>query len=302
MTAPTSDAGTPPDDAGTPPDLTLVPALYAAFDDGSLRLHFQPEVDLRNGSVPGMEAHPRWLHPERGVLGPADFMPIAAAAGLVHQVDQWVLRMAVTEARTWHRMAVGTPIRPPRLWVNIDGRQLASLAFAAEVDRLVSGRVLPAGAIGLEFSGQTLGLAAPMVPRLLTRLRALGVAIAVGSFGTWLGSLAVLDQLPLNLVKIDGLFLRATMKDLEGEAVLAAIVRLAHQRGLPVVADDVDTARLASRVVDLDCDRAIGPVFCPPVPVEDARMIALGRGRPDRWYKPSHSDDRMREWARAAAG
>ncbi len=296
MTAPSAAAG-------SPPDLTLVPALYAAFDDGSLRLHFQPEVDLRNGSVPGMEAHPRWQHPERGVLGPAEFMPIAAAAGLVHQVDQWVLRMAVTEARTWHRMAAGTPIRPPRLWVNVDGRQLASPAFVAEIDRLLSRRLLPAGAIGLELSERDLGLAAPVVPRLLERLRALGVAIAVESFGTWFGSLAMFDLLPLDLVKFDGVFLRATMRDLEGEAIVAAIARLAHQRRLTVVADGVDTARLAARVVDLGCDRAIGPVFCPPVPVEDARLIALGRGRPDRWYKPpARTDERMREWVRAAGG
>ncbi|WP_163547419.1 EAL domain-containing protein [Candidatus Frankia nodulisporulans] len=286
---------------GLPPDLTLVPALYAAFDDGSLRLHFQPEVDLRTGSVPGMEAHPRWQHPERGVLGPAEFMPIAAAAGLVHQVDQWVLRMAVTEARTWHRMAVGTPIRPPRLWVNIDGRQLASPAFVTEVDRLMSGRLLPAGAIGLEFSERALGLAAPVVPGLLAHLHALGVALAVESFGTWFGSLAVLDLLPLDLVKLDGLYLQATMRDLEGEAVVAAIVRLAHSRALTVVADGVDSARLATRVHDLGCDRAIGPVFCPPVPVEDARMIALGRGRPERWHRPSQrTDERLRAWVSAA--
>ncbi|CAO5254202.1 EAL domain-containing protein [Frankia sp. AgKG'84/4] len=296
MTAP-SAAG------GPPPDLTLVPALYAAFDDGSLRLHFQPEVDLRNGSVPGMEAHPRWQHPERGMLGPAEFMPIAAAAGLVHQVDQWVLRMAVTEARTWHRMAVGTAIRPPRLWVNIDVRQLASPAFLAEVDRLVTGRLLPAGALGLEFSERALGLSAPIVPRLLEGLRARGVAVAVESFGTWFGSLTMLDLLPLDLVKLDGPYLRATMRDLEGEAVVAAIVRIAHQRRLTVVADGVDTAQLAARVLALDCDRAIGPVFCPPVPVEDARLIALGRGRPDRWYRPpDRADDRLRPWVRAAAG
>jgi EAL domain-containing protein (putative c-di-GMP-specific phosphodiesterase class I) len=299
VTAPSAAGDSP----GSPPDLTLVPALYAAFDDGSLRLHFQPEVDLRNGSVPGMEAHPRWQHPERGVLGPAEFMPIAAAAGLVHQVDQWVLRMAVAEARTWHRMAVGTAIRPPRLWVNVDGRQLTSPAFIAEVDRLLSGRLLPAGALGLEFSERALGLAAPVVPRLLDRLRALGVAIAVESFGTWLGSLTMLDLLPIDLVKLDGAYLRATMRDMEGEAVVAAIVRLAHQRRLTVVADGVDTARLAARILDLDCDRAIGPVFCPPVPVEDARLIALGRGRPDRWYKPpAWADDRLRPWVQAAAG
>ncbi|CAI7978901.1 EAL domain-containing protein [Frankia sp. Hr75.2] len=268
-------------------DLALVPALYASFDDGSLRLHYQPDVDLRNGSVPGMQARPRWAHAEFGLLGPAAFMRVAEAAGLVGQVHQWVLRMAVTEARTWHRMAAGTSVRPPRLWVRIDGRHLARPEFLAEVERLVLGRSLPAGAVGLQFTEDTLAFAPPALPRLLARLRDLGVAVGVDAFGTWYGSLSTLDVLPLDLVRIDGQFLRATIRDMEGEAAFASLVGVAHRRRMVVVAEDVDTAVLADRVGRLDCDRVSGPLFCPPVPVEDARMIALGRGRPDRWYKPS---------------
>jgi EAL domain-containing protein (putative c-di-GMP-specific phosphodiesterase class I) len=268
-------------------DLDLVPALYAAFDDGSLRLHYQPDVDLRTGSVPGMEAHPRWQHPERGLLGPADFMPIAEAAGLARQIERWVLHMAVTEARTWHRMAAGTGIRPPRLWVRVDAGGLARPSFVADVDRLVRDRALPPGAVGLGFTEEALGLAPGRVPRLLGRLRALGVGVAVTAFGTWFGSLSTVDVLPLDLVRIDGRFLRATLRDLEGEAAFASIVTVAHRRRLTVVADGVDGARLAMRVAAMGCDRASGPLFCPPVPVDDARMIALGRGRPDRWHKPS---------------
>ena len=266
-------------------DLRLVPALYASFDDGSLRLHYQPEVDLRTGAVPGMQAHPRWAHPELGLLGPADFMPIAEAAGLASQVHQWVLRMAVTEARTWHRMAAGTSIRPPRLWVRVEARELARPGFVAEVNRLVQGRTLPPGAVGLEFTEETLAFADPPAPRLLSRLRALGVAVGVDAFGSWSGSMSTLDLLPLDVVRIHGRYLRATLQDLEGEAVVAAIVRLAHRRRIIVVAQDVDSASFASRVAALNCDRVSGPLFCPPVPVEDARMIALGRGRPARWYK-----------------
>ncbi|OAA24744.1 EAL domain-containing protein [Frankia sp. EI5c] len=268
-------------------DLALVPALYASFDDGTLRLHYQPDVDLRNGSVPGMRAHPRWAHPELGLLGPEAFMPVAAAAGLVGQVHQWVLRMAVTEARTWHRMAAGTAVRPPRLWVRVEGAQLARPEFAAEVERLVLGRSLPPGAVGLQFTEDALAFAAPGLPRLLGRLHALGIAVGVDAFGTWSGSLSTLEALPLNLVRIDGRFLRATIRDLEGQAAFASLVGVAHRRRLVVVAEGVDTARLATAVGRLDCDRVSGPLFCPPVPVEDARLIALGRGRPDRWYKPS---------------
>ncbi|CUU55602.1 EAL domain, c-di-GMP-specific phosphodiesterase class I (or its enzymatically inactive variant) [Parafrankia irregularis] len=267
-------------------DIGLVPALYASFDDGTLRLHYQPDVDLRSGSVPGMRAYPRWAHPELGLLGPADFMPVAAAAGLVGQVHQWVLRMAVTEARTWHRMAAGTGVRPPRLWVRVDSAQLGRPDFFDEIERLVLGRSLPPGAIGLQFTENTLAFAPPGLPHLLGRLRALGVAVGVDSFGTWSASVATLDKLPLDLVRIDGRFLRATIRDLEGQAVFASMLQIAHRRRMVVVAEDVDTAALAAAVGRTECDRVCGPLFCPPVPVEDARMIALGRGRPDRWYKP----------------
>jgi EAL domain-containing protein (putative c-di-GMP-specific phosphodiesterase class I) len=273
----------------TAPELDLVPALHAAFDDGTLSLYFQPEVDLRNGSVPGMEAYPYWASAEAGLLGPAELAALAEPAGLSERLGAWVLRAAVAEARAWHAMSAGTPIRPPRLWVNIDARQLAARRFIWDVERLMQARALPVGAVGLEFTEETLGLAHRGVPRMLARLRAVGVATGVDGFGTWFGSLSTLDVLPLNLVRIDGRFLRATLRDLEGEAVLASIVTLAHRRRMAVVAEQVDGAALLVRVAEMGADRASGTVFCPPVPAEEARMIVLGRGRPERWHRPAHS-------------
>lgn len=270
-------------------DLALVPALYAAFDDGSLRLFYQPDVDLRTGSVPGMTVRVCWAHPERGLLDAAVFGPVAEAAGLGHQLDLWVLRAVVSEVRTWHRMAAGTQIRPPLLWVRIGARQLARPTFAGEMAWLVRERGLPPGAVGLAFTEETLGRAGPAVPRLLADLRAGGFAVAVDAFGSWIGALATVDLLPLDQVRMDGRFLRATLRDLEGEAVFAAMVALAHRRGMRVVADGVDGSRLATRVAEMGCDRASGPLFCPPIPVEDARGIALGRGRPQRRRRPPRS-------------
>jgi EAL domain-containing protein (putative c-di-GMP-specific phosphodiesterase class I) len=276
----------------TAPDLDgldlagLASALHAAFDDGSLRLYFQPEVDLRNGSVPGMEAYPYWASADAGLLGPAALARIAEAAGLADRLGAWVLQSAVAEARSWHAMSAGTPIRPPRLWVNVDACQLAGSSFAWDVERLVRVRALPPGAVGLEFAEETLGLAHRRVPRLLARLRAVGVAIGVDGFGTWYGSLSTLDVLPLDLVRIDGRFLQATLRDLEGEAVLASIVSVAHRRRMTVVAEQVDGAALLVRVAAMGADRASGAVFCPPVPAEDARLIVLGRGRPQPPHQP----------------
>jgi EAL domain-containing protein (putative c-di-GMP-specific phosphodiesterase class I) len=263
--------------------------LYAAFDDGTLRFSFEPEVDLRTGSVPGMTARLQWAHPDRGLLDTGDVRAIARYAGLADQLDLWALRAAITECRTWHRMAAGTHIRPPRLWLHVGSRQLARPTFAAEVTALVRDRgALPPGAVGLAFTEETLGRAAPSLPRLLAGLRTSGVAVAVRAFGSWIGSPATLDLLPLDLVRVDDRFLRATLRDLEGEAVFASMVTLAHRRHAVVLVDGVDTARFAGRVADLGCDRAAGPVFCPPLPVDDARLLALGRGRPTRPTRPRH--------------
>jgi EAL domain-containing protein (putative c-di-GMP-specific phosphodiesterase class I) len=280
---------TAPDLAGI--DLAgLAPALHAAFDDGSLRLYFQPEVDLRNGSVPGMEAYPYWASADAGLFEPAALAALADAAGLADRLRAWVLQSAVAEARAWHAMSAGTPIRPPRLWVNVDARQLAERSFAWDVERLVRVRALPPGAVGLEFAEETLGLAHRRVPRLLARLRAVGVAIGVDGFGTWFGSLSTLDVLPLDLVRIDGRFIQATLRDLEGEAVLASIMSVAHQRRMTVVAEQVDGAALLVRVAAMGADRASGAVFCPPVPAEDARLIVLGRGRPQHRHRPERTN------------
>jgi EAL domain-containing protein (putative c-di-GMP-specific phosphodiesterase class I) len=264
-------------------DLALIHALYAAFDDGALRFTFEPEVDLRTGNVPGMTARLQWAHPERGLLDAADVRAIAQYAGLADHLDQWALRAAVTECRTWYRMAAGGQHRPPRLWLHVGARQFARPDFAGEVCRVVRDRgALPPGAIGLAFTEETLGRADPSLPRTLDGLRDSGIAVAVRSFGTWIGSPATLDLLPLDQVRMDDRFLRATLRDLEGESVFASMVTLAHRSRTVVLADGVDSARFAARVRTLGCDRATGPVFCPPLGADDARLLALGRGRPTR--------------------
>jgi EAL domain-containing protein (putative c-di-GMP-specific phosphodiesterase class I) len=237
-----------------------------------------------------MEALPYWDSPGAGMVGPGELVPLAEAAGLGDRLGAWVMRAAVAEARIWHTMSVGTPVRPPRVWINVDARQLSARSFAWDVEALVRARALPPRAVGLEFTEETLGLAHRGVPRLLARLRAVGVAVGVDGFGTWFGSLSTLDVLPLDLVRIDGRFLRATLRDLEGEAVLASIVAVAHRRRMAVVAEQVDAAALLVRVAAMGADRASGAVFCPPVPADDARMIALGRGRPERWHRPARGD------------
>jgi EAL domain-containing protein (putative c-di-GMP-specific phosphodiesterase class I) len=262
-------------------DLDLVPALCAALEDGALQLHFQPEVDLRTGALTGMEGLLRWQHPDRGLLRAPEFLPVAEAAGLTRQIGRWVLRAGVTEVRTWHEEATDAV---PRLWLNVSASQLTRPGFETEMERLVKGRALPPGALGLEFTEEAIGGPDLAAPRLLRRLRAIGVALAVDDFGTWYASLTTLDALPLDAVKLDGRFLDAMTRDLEGLAVIASIVKIAHRRRMRVVAEGVETVAAASRLAALGCDRATGHLFCGPLPVEQARAIAVGR-RPGPWMR-----------------
>lgn len=139
-------------------DPDLVPLLAAAAEDGSLHLHFQPEVDLASGSVVGMEALLRWRHPTRGLLRPAEFFDAAEAGGLVRVLGQWAFRAAVAECRAWAERAWPTGQARVRLWLNVAAAQFTAPGFLVAMERLVRGRALPAGALGLELTEQTLAI------------------------------------------------------------------------------------------------------------------------------------------------
>lgn len=261
-------------------DLDLVPLLAAAAEDGSLRLHFQPEVDLVSGSVVGMEALLRWRHPERGLLWPAEFFDVAEAAGLVRVLGQWAFRVAVAECRAWAERACPTEQATVKLWLNVAAAQFTAPGFLVAMERLVRGRALPPGALGLEFTEQTLAISQVSAPRLLGRLRALGLALAVDDFGMWYASLATLDALPLDAVKLHRRFVQAMLRDVEGEALLASLISLAHRRGMVAVAEGVETPAEAARLASVGCDRALGYLFCSPVAGEQARdLVDDPRGR-----------------------
>lgn len=254
-------------------DPDLVPLLAAAAEDGSLHLHFQPEVDLASGSVVGMEALLRWRHPTRGLLRPAEFFDAAEAGGLVRVLGQWAFRAAVAECRAWAERAWPTGQARVRLWLNVAAAQFTAPGFLVAMERLVRGRALPVGALGLELTEQTLAIGQVGTPRLLGGLRALGLALAVDDFGTWYASLATLDELPLDAVKLHRRFVQAMLGDVEGEALLASLISLAHRRGMVAVAEGVETAVEAARLTSLGCDRALGHLFCPPVVGEQARDL-----------------------------
>jgi EAL domain-containing protein (putative c-di-GMP-specific phosphodiesterase class I) len=260
-----------------PLDLELVPALRRAVDDASLVLHYQPEVDLASGSVVGMEALLRWQHPERGLLWPREFLPVAEAAGLLPDIGRWVLLSCLAEAAEWARLPGRQGSADWQLWMNVSGAQLAAEGFAEDVAELVAATALPRGRLGLEISERSLDLLGDRAVGVLGRLRATGLALAVDDFGTWYSSLGTVGDLPIDAIKLDRSFVRGVGVDLEDDEILASVIRLAHAHGVRVVAEGVESWAEGARLCELGCDRAHGYLFSGPQRPEKARSM-LARG------------------------
>ncbi|HSP39131.1 MAG TPA: EAL domain-containing protein [Frankiaceae bacterium] len=258
------------------PDLTG--DLRRALEEDVLELMYQPEVELASGAVAGMEALLRWPHPGRGLLGPADFLSAAERAGLMPALGNWVLERSAAELSRWRDMPPHPTVRARQLWNNVAAAQVTD-DFVEHIAEVIRRYELQPGTLGLEFSERTLTAIGPRVLEVLTELRRLGCALAVDDFGTWYSSLATLDELPIDAVKLDRRFVRGVGGDLDDDSIVASVIRLAHARDLYVVAEGVESWSEGARLCELGCDRAHGYLFSPPQRAERARwMLAKGVG------------------------
>jgi diguanylate cyclase (GGDEF)-like protein/PAS domain S-box-containing protein len=242
--------------AGAVARLDLEHALEQSVQRGDFALLFQPEVDLPSGEVIGAEALLRWHHPERGVLAPGDFIPIAEETGAITALGEWVLAEVCERARWW--TAAMPASQAFTLWANISVVQLLRREFPSRVrDILAATRASPFR-LGLEITESALMTDADAARVSLAELRALGISIAIDDFGTGYSSLAYLQRLPVDIVKIDRSFIDSIDRNARGASVVAAIVQLAHAVGCQVVAEGVETRRQFDTLVDVGCDMAQG--------------------------------------------
>jgi EAL domain-containing protein (putative c-di-GMP-specific phosphodiesterase class I) len=260
-------------------DLDLVPELTRALADDALVVHYQPVVDLADGAVVGMEALVRWQHPRRGLLWPAEFSPVADRAGLLPLLGGEVLRRCAAELASWGTLSAPADGTPRQLLVRVFAAQVLSVEFAERLAALVADNRLAPDTLVLELSADVLATGSRHAPALLAELRAAGVALAIDGFAGWYGSLATVGDLPITVVKLDRAFVRGVGSELEDDTVVAAMVALAHARGVCVVADGVESWTEGARLCELGCDRATGYLFSGPQDADDARlMLAHGAG------------------------
>ncbi len=252
--------------------------LARGIDAGELELHYQPKVAAADGTVTGLEALIRWQHPQRGLLAPGLFLPLAEETGLMQPLGAWVLEDAVGQIARWRAGGIVAP----RVAVNLSPSQLRHGAIASRLGALIAAADFPSGLIELELTEHVLLDDDPRVHHELDELRRLGVAIALDDFGTGYSSLSYLHRLHLHTVKIDR-SLVSQFGDGRAETICHHIVRLAHDLGLVVVAEGIETWRHAEIARAIGFDELQGYWFARPAPVAEV----TGNLRANRSYGSS---------------
>lgn len=246
--------------------LTLESHLRKAEDRGELFLQYQPQLDSKTGAVVGVEALVRWQHPEKGLISPGTFIPLAEATGLIVPISEWVLRTACLQNVAWQRM--GLP--PIRMAVNLSGRHLKQ---HAELVRLVAATLEETGLesrfLELELTESILMEDVEATIQTLSDLNDLGVTLSIDDFGTGYSSLSYLKRFPIDTLKIDQAFVREITTDEGDAAIVKAVIALAHSLGLTVIAEGVETADQLAFLRQEGCDELQGYFFSRPLKRDD---------------------------------
>lgn len=238
--------------------------LRRAIERNELEVFYQPQARADNGQIVGAEALLRWRHPVRGMVSPAEFIPLAEETGLIIPMGEWVLRTACSQLRAW--MSSGLP--PLRVAVNLSVKQLLKKDFADMVELVLDDTGLPAGLLELEITESTLMEHAQGTLEVLHRLRALGVRLSIDDFGTGYSSLSYLKRFPINIIKIDQSFVREVPQDVDDAAIVTGIIALAHSLRLEVVAEGVETESQLAFLKERSCDLMQGYFLSKPLPAE----------------------------------
>jgi diguanylate cyclase len=233
--------------------LRTIEDLRSALDRGELLLHYQPKLELGTGIVVGVEALVRWQHPHQGLLYPDTFLPLAEQTGLMRSLTSTVLRAALAQARIWRDGGLTVSVA-----VNLSVANLLDAALPVEVDSLLASLDLPASALELEITESTLMVDPERSGKTLDDLRALGVRIAVDDYGTGYSSLAYLQRLAVDELKLDKSFVLPMLTDQGAAAIVRTTIDLAHSLGLRLVAEGVETAEHLRELARLGCDQAQG--------------------------------------------
>jgi diguanylate cyclase (GGDEF)-like protein len=244
--------------------LQLETSLRHAIENDKLILHYQRRLTVDSLEITGVEALVRWQHPHLGLVPPADFIPLAEETGLILPLGEWVLRAACRQNREWQDKGFA----PMRIGVNISARQLQEQSLAGTVAQILHETALSPEFLELELTESSIMSNAEAAIDVLTRLKTMGVTISIDDFGTGFSSLSYLKRLPIDALKIDQSFVRDVTTDPDDAALVMAIISLAHNLRLRVVAEGVETEEQLRFLHLLRCDEIQGYIFKEPLPAD----------------------------------
>ena len=247
--------------------------LRRALERQELIVHYQPIVDLKKKRLTGFEALIRWNHPQRGLVPPGEFIPVAEETGLIKPIGLWVLQESCRQIRAWRDGGAG----PIRVSVNLSGHQLAQRDLIDQVKRTLEETGVEARALAVEVTESALVRDLVGAAAVLDHLRKLDVHVNVDDFGTGYSSLSYLQHLPVDTLKIDRSFVKTMDQEGGRLEIVRAIIALAHSLGMNVVAEGVETRGQLDALVALGCNGAQGFFFARPLPADEAgKLLTTG--------------------------
>jgi diguanylate cyclase (GGDEF)-like protein len=249
--------------------------LQRAVQQGEFVVYYQPTLELATSKMTGVEALVRWNHPTRGVVSPAEFIPLAEETGLIVPIGRWILAEACRQVQVWNHLARAN--QALTLHVNMSARQLQSATLTAEIAAILEQSGFDPGHLVLEITEGVLVHDPEAAIAKLNEIKTLGVRLAIDDFGTGYSSLSYLQRFPIDILKIDKSFVDHVTDGGHASALARAIVKLGPTLGLEVVAEGIETAEQADELRALQCDQGQGYYFSRPLPADDLASVLAAR-------------------------
>jgi len=249
--------------------LELENQLHKALEKNQLVLHYQPQFDLMQGNIRGVEALIRWQHPELGMISPAEFIPIAEETGLIVPIGAWVLETACKQAYAWKEAGFPDMV----MSVNLSVRQFFREDIVSLVTQAIQDCCLMAHVLELEITESVAMEDVAYTIKTLESLAARGIHIAIDDFGTGYSSLSQLKKMPVGILKIDQSFIKDLTSDQDDAAIVDAVITMAHRLGLKVIAEGVESQAQLAHLREQQCDYAQGSLFSRPLPANELEML-----------------------------
>lgn len=249
--------------------LTMEHQLYKAIEGNEFVVYYQPLINIESGKIIGAEALVRWVHPELGMVSPAEFIPIAEDTGLIIPIGDYVLNAACEQAKTWQGMGN----EHFRISVNLSGRQFKLHDLVQKVEIILMQTELPPHSLDLEITESICMEDAEVSIDILQKFQKRGIHISIDDFGTGYSSLSYLKKFPIDVLKIDQSFVRDITEDSDSAKIVSLILSMAHTLNLRVIAEGVETEKQLAYLQKHDCDMCQGYYFSKPVPAEDFEVL-----------------------------